>query len=185
MQLGLGSKAKLGPTGIEDDVLALQENITKDREANSSVRLQTTKAGSIARGAVVHQRAGHGGLVATDANAEIGKGGRAGEDISTGVVVILSTANLRVILRDNGVVEKQQSSAGVGNSVETGARSASSGVTVHAEAPESLGAVHVGVHDRAGIFGGVSEAEVIDTGLTVLQGNSEQGLSERALDVVK
>jgi hypothetical protein len=88
-------------------------------------------------------------------------------------------------LRDNGVVEKQQSSAGVGNSVETSAGSASSGVTVHAEAPEPLGAVHVRVHDRAGIFGGVGEAEVVDTGLAVLQGNSEQGLSKRALDVVK
>lgn len=174
----MGSEAKLGAVGVKHHVLALQENITEDREANTSVRLKTTKAGAIAGGAVVHQGAGHGSSVSADSNAEIGQSSRAREDVSASVVVILSSTDLGVVLGDNGGIKKKQSGTSISNSVETSARLGSSLVAVNAEAPESLRVVNIGVYDGAGVLRGVCETKVIDTGLAVLQSNGEEGLRE-------
>lgn len=71
------------------------------------------------------------------------------------------------------------------NSLDGTTRLAANLVAVGTEHPEALGAVDIGVGQRAGVLGLVDEAEVIGAGLVVLQGDSKQRLIELALDSVK
>lgn len=60
MQLGdlhlcLSSETELRAAGVENDVLALQEDVAEDGEANAGVALDTTEAGVAGQGSVVNQ----------------------------------------------------------------------------------------------------------------------------------
>lgn len=75
--LSLGSKSKTGPIRVKDHILALKEDITKDRESQSRVTLDPAVAGRAAlleRGIVDHV-AGDDGSVVTDLDFEIGQFG--------------------------------------------------------------------------------------------------------------
>lgn len=60
------------------------------------------------------------------------------------------------------------------NALDGATRGRTNLVGVGSEAPEALGAVNLGVGERAGVLGLVNEAEVVAAGSVVLQGNSEQ-----------
>lgn len=184
--LGLGGEAKTGAGRVEHNVLALQEDVTEDGETNARVGLNATQTGGADTGrTVVDQGAGNNSSVPVDHNAEVGQRGRAGEDVSTSRLAVLSTADLRVVLADNGAGEEQQGGTGVSDTAEASAGAAAGLVAGDAEAPETLGAVHVGVGQGALVLGGVDESKVVDTRLLVLQSNGEEGLGQRALDRVK
>jgi hypothetical protein len=186
--LFLGSEAETGSRGIEDDVLALQEDITEDGESNASVALDTTKASRAALlgGGVVDQVTGDNSVIARDGDGEVGELGRAVESVATSLLVVLSTIDLLVVGRDNIVVEEKESGAGVSNTGKLArALGGANLVGIGIELPETLGVIDIGVSEGAGVLGGVSETEVVDTGGVVLQSNTEDGVGELGLDGVK
>ena len=73
--LCLSGKAEAGALGVENDILALEEDITEDGEANARVALDTTVAGGAASGdrGVVDQLTGDNGIVAIDGHGKVGQ----------------------------------------------------------------------------------------------------------------
>jgi hypothetical protein len=113
--LFLGGKAEARSLGVEDDVLALQEDITEDGEANARVALDTTVAGGATSGdlGVVDQLTGDNGVVAVDGHSEVGQGGGTGEDVASVGVTVLGAGDLLVVGGDNAVREQEKGGAGV------------------------------------------------------------------------
>ena len=113
--LCLGSEAKARALGVEDDILALEEDITEDGESNARVALDTTVAGGAASGdgSVVDQLTGNNRVVAIDVDSEVRQGGGARESVATDGVVVLGTRDLLVVGSNNGVIEQKQSGSGV------------------------------------------------------------------------
>lgn len=114
-QLSLGSEAKAGAVGVEDDVLALQEDVTEDGEAQAGVALDTAEASGAARleGSIVDQGARNNSLVAANGNGEIGELGGAGNGVATGRGVLLGAGDLAVVVRDHVIGEQEQGGASV------------------------------------------------------------------------
>lgn len=108
--LCLGGEAKTRSLRVENDVLALEEDITEDGEAKARVALDTTEAGGAASadGGVVDERSGNNGVVAIDGHSEVRQTGRAREDIATSRVAVLGTGNLSVVGGDNRVGEQEK-----------------------------------------------------------------------------
>jgi hypothetical protein len=82
----LGGKAQLGSRSIKDHILGLEEDISKDRETNVTVILDTAKADIGVGGGdltIIKVRSGDGGGVRSDLEDEVGKSSRAREDLST------------------------------------------------------------------------------------------------------
>lgn len=73
--LCLGGEAKAGTIGVENDILALEEDVTEDGEAQAGVALDTSEAGGAARleGSIVDQGAGNNGVVTTNGDGEVGE----------------------------------------------------------------------------------------------------------------
>jgi hypothetical protein len=187
---GLLGKAEAGGAiALEDDVLALEEDVTEDGDTDVGVALETTEAGAGAgreRG-VVDVLAGDGEFGAADDDAEGGESSRAGERVTTLSCVVLGTADLGVVGADDGLGEVHEGGAGISNGVNGGAASGTSAdrVAGGGELPEAVGGVDVDVGDRAGVLGGVNVAEVVGTGSMVLEGDGEQGRGEVGLDGVE
>ena len=115
----LGGESKTRALGVENNVLALQEDVTEDGHANTLVGLETTEAGTVTGRGVVDQASGNGGGVAADNNSEVGQLRVAGEGVSTGFLVILGTRDTLVVSRDNLLVDEQERGAGVLPTVRT------------------------------------------------------------------
>lgn len=115
--LGLSGKAESGALGVEDDVLALEEDITEDGESDARVALDTTVAGraAVSDGGEVDVFTGNDRVVAIDDGGEGRKTGGAGEDITTVLVAVLSAGNLLVVVVDDAVIEQEEGGAGVYN----------------------------------------------------------------------
>jgi hypothetical protein len=113
--LCLSGKAEAGALGVENDILALEEDITEDREANARVALDTTVAGGAASGnrGVVDQLTGDNGIVAIDGYGKVGQGGGTGEDVATVGVAVLGAGDLPVVGGDKAAVEQEEGGAGV------------------------------------------------------------------------
>lgn len=114
-RLRLGGETQLGTVGAEDDVLALQEDVTEDGHANVRVVLNTTEAGgaAVGNGGVVDEIARDNGLVVTDGDSEVGEAGAAREHISSVLLVVLSAVDLLVVGLDGIAGEQEQSGTGV------------------------------------------------------------------------
>lgn len=172
-----------------DNVLALKENVAEDVDSDVRVVLDSAEAGAGAardRG-VVDELAGHGLSDAANGDGEAGQGSTAWEDVATLGAVVLSAADLRVVGLDDSGVDIDESCAGVDDGVDgtaDGCRSADL-VTGSSEAPETLAVVDRDVGDGTSVLRGVNEAEVVGTGSVVLEGDSEELLSKRALDGVE
>jgi hypothetical protein len=113
--LCLSGKAEAGPLGVENDILALEEDITEDGEANARVALDTTVAGGASSGnlGVVDQLTGDNGIVAIDGHREVGQCGGTGEDVATVGVAVLGAGDLLVVGGDNAGGEQEEGGAGV------------------------------------------------------------------------
>lgn len=172
-----------------DNVLALEEDVAEDVEADALVGLDAAEAGAGAGGdgGVVDELSGNGLGDAADGDGEVGKSGRAGEYVTTLSAVDLGAADLRVVGAGNGRVDVDQSCASVNNAIDAGLDGSGSadGVAVSGEAPETLAVVDGHVGDGTSVLGGVDEAEVIGTSGVVLEVDSEELLSKRGLDGVE
>jgi hypothetical protein len=115
MQLSLSSKAESWALGVKDDILALEEDITKDRESDAGVALDTTEAGgaAVGDGGEVDVFTGDDGVVAVDDGGEGGESGGAGEDVAAVGGAVLGPGDLRVVVVDDAVVEQEEGGAGV------------------------------------------------------------------------
>lgn len=183
------TEARAAGGNVVDNVLALEEDVAEDVEPDARVVLDTAEAGAGAGGdgGVVDVLARHGLSDTADGDGEGGQGSTAREDVATLGVVVLSAADLGVVSLDDGRVNVDQSCASVDDGVnliaDGGARADL--VAGGSEAPETLAVVDGNVGDGTSVLGGVDEAEVIGTGGVVLEGDSEELLSKRALDSVE
>lgn len=113
--LSLGGEAESGTLGVEDDVLALEEDITQDGEAETRVALNTANASGAAlleRG-VVDVLARDDGVVGADNNGEFGELGFAGKDVASSGCVVLGALDLLVVGIDDFVIEHDEGGTGV------------------------------------------------------------------------
>ena len=185
--LSTSGESEPGDGRVEDDILALEEDVTKDGEADTSVGLDTTEAGGACCRGEVDVGSGNGVLGAGDDDANRRESGRAREGVSTLAVVVLGTGDLGVVGGDSGLGQVEEGGAGVSDGIDGGGDggAAADGVTGGSELPESVGRVDVDVADGTGVLGGVNLAEVVGAGGVVLQAGGEDGQSERALDGVE
>lgn len=111
----LRSESKSRPVRIENNILALQEDIAEDGEAQAGVALDTTEAGraSFADGGVVDILPWNNGLVVSDDDGEVGQLGVAVESVATGLRVVLGALHVLVVVVDDGFGEEKEGSAGV------------------------------------------------------------------------
>ena len=184
----LSGEAKLRSSRcvIEDDELRLEEDITEDGLSDAVIALETTEAApTLGSGRVVHVASGHHGSVAFDLEREVGEGGGAAEDVSTVRLAVGRSGDLSVVGGDEVVGEEEKGSSGVGDGGDALADggSGANGVPAGCEAPEPLGVVHGGVGDVASVLAGVNVAEVVATGLTLLQVGGEEWGVEAGLGV--
>lgn len=172
---------------LVDDVLALEEDVTKDAEAiKTRGRLDTTKARAVAVGGKVDVLSGDGLLDAVDEDGEVGERAAAGEGNTSGLGVVLGTVDLRVVGVDDGVIDVDEGCAGVGNGVDAGAGGGgANAVAVGSEAPETLAVVDIDIGNGAGVLALVDVTKVISTSSVVLEVDSEQRLSKLRLDSVE
>lgn len=113
--LCLGGEAKLRSVAVEDDILALEEDITEDREADTRVALDTTEAGGAAvrDGSIVDQGAGNNGVIAGDGHGEVGQRAGAIKSVATSRAITLGAGDLAIVCGDNAVIEEEKSGASV------------------------------------------------------------------------
>ena len=188
---GLLSEAQTGRAGgnVVDHVLALEEDVAEDVQAEVVVGLDAAEAGAAAGrdGRVVDVLAGHGLGDAADGDGEVGEGGRAREDVAALALVELGAADLGVVGPGDGSVDVDQGGASVSDALDAGADggAGTDRVACGAEAPETIAVVDGGVGDGTGVLGAIDEAEVIGTGGVVLEVDREELLGERALDGVE
>lgn len=113
--LCLGGEAKTRSLRVENDVLALEEDITEDGEAKTRVALDTTEAGGAAGadGSVVDVLAGNNGVIVTNGDSEVRQISRAREDVATLDLAVLGSSNLFVVGGDNRVREQEKGGTSV------------------------------------------------------------------------
>jgi hypothetical protein len=174
---------------LEDDVLALQEDVAKDREANARVDLDATKArgAAILDGGVVDVLAGDTLLDAGESKRKVGQGSRAGEDVSSVRVAVGGARDLCVVSPDDSGGQVEERGARVSDAVDAGrdGRAGTDAVAREGELPEALGAVDVGVGDRTRVLGAVDVTKVVRTSSVVLEGGGKERLAQRALNCVE
>jgi len=168
--LSLRSETKAGAIGVEDGILALEEDVAEDGEAYARVALDTAETGGATwvEGGVVDQVAGDDGVVAANGDGEVGQLGGAGDGVAASGLILLGTRDLLVVGRDNFIGKHHQGGAGISNALDGAARGAADLVAVGGEHPEALRAVDIGVGDRAGVLGFIDEAEIKAAGGIVL-----------------
>ena len=205
-RLCLGSEAEAGSAlgAIEDDVLALEEDVAVDGEAELGIGgLDTAKAGweqvsaieskhfggfkgaeltlrAFLKGSEVDELAGDNGLVVADLQGEGGKGGAAGESEAALLRVVLGALDLLVVGLDDVGGHEHEGGAGISNTNEValGGSAGADGVAGGGEGPEALGGVDVGVSDGAVVAGGDDGAEVVGSSSVVLEGGGHDGLGQ-------
>lgn len=167
--------------GIKDSVHSLQENITKDVEANASVGLDTSKASraTLSKRGVVDVLAWNGEGLAANGHVEVWWAGRAGDGVSTLRAVELSALHLAVVgLHSAGwKVEKRSASIKDGGA-EAASRCviATSRGATSSELPETLRVVHWDVGNGTSVLGAVDVAKRVATLSLVFEVDGEQSL---------
>jgi hypothetical protein len=182
------SKARAALRLVEDGVNSLEENIAKDREAQTLVRLNASEALGTTSRSKVNVTARNDESLAVDSDVEVGQLGGAREDVAALVAVVRGAGDGRVVVVDDIIGEEHEGGAGVGDRRADGSQGASGSsdaVAAGGELPEAVGAVDGGVGDGAGVLGAVDEAEVVRAGGALPQvGGEELGL-EGGLDGVE
>jgi hypothetical protein len=171
----------------EDNKLALEENVTEDGDAGARAGLDTSVALRAGDLGVVDVAAGDGELLATNDSRETGESGRAREDVTTLAVRVLGTRDLCVVGVDNVVGKEHKGGAGVSNS-RVGAGdggAATDSVAGGGELPEAACGVDVDIGDGTSVLRAVNVTEVVRSGATLLQVDSEELAGKSALDRVK
>lgn len=160
--------------------MRLEEDITEDGLSDAVIALESTEAASALRSRrVVHVATWNHGRVSFDLEREVGKGGAAAEDVSTVRLAVGRSGDLGIVGGDKVVGEKEEGGSSVGNGGDafTDRGSGANGIPAGCETPETLGVVYGGVCDVASVLAGVNVAEVVATGLTLLQvGGEERGV---------
>ncbi|KAB8437335.1 hypothetical protein FH972_025015 [Carpinus fangiana] len=149
----LGSEANAGTLAVKDNVLALEEDIAEDVEADAGAALDAAEAGASAGvdGSVVDVAAGRGALGAVDGDGEAGEGLGAREGVATLLVIVGRAADLLVVGVDNGVLDEDESGAGVGNGGAEAAEAGAAGIGgARVEGPEALAGVDGRIGQGAG-----------------------------------
>lgn len=164
----LGGPAELLVLAIKDDKGSLEGDIAENGEADAAVILDTAVAAAVGavHGCVVDvaARNGDGGLA--DAEAEVGKVGVTGEDVTAVNSVVAGSLNGGIVSVDDVSGEKHQGRASVGDAGDgvTGVGVGANLVAGRVEGPETVGAVDGDVLDVTRVGGLVDEAEVVSTG---------------------
>lgn len=171
---GFGCKAQLwAGVSVEDDELALEEDVTEDVDADAGVGLNAAEAGRAARvgWGVVDVRARDRGCVAADGEGNGRKGGAARVSVAALGLVVLGAVDTAVVGGDDSVVEEEKASSGVGDGVGDGASGCASinAVAIGREAPETSAVVDGDVGDLAGVGRVVDAAEAVGSGLAFLE----------------
>lgn len=170
------SPAKLVVATVENDIGSFEGNVAKDGLAATAVGLKSTKTLTIL-GSVVQQAAVDGDLSVTNAERQVGKLRIAVKDPTTLAFVVGRSRNLLVIIIDNGIVDKEQSGASVGDAVDRVVAEAGG------ESPPALAAVDGRVDD---VLGGAGDAaKDVATSRVVTQIGNKQRAVELRLDIVK
>ena len=173
---------------IKDDKLALKEDVSEDREADTGVRLDTTKAsrsGGV-NGGIVDIAARHDSLVGSNTQRNARQLSAASISVTALCGVHGRTGHFGVVGLDDGVGEVEQGRSGIGNRIDAEgleARVAADAVAVGCEFPEALAGVDGYVGDGAVVLRGVDLAEAVGTRLAFFQVGGEQGGGEGALGV--
>lgn len=114
---GLGKTDTGGAGVLEDDVLALEEDIAEDGDTDVGVVLNATKAGSASgrEWSVVDVLSWHNLGNATDSDREVGQGGAAWESVTALGSVELGSGDLGVVSLDDGSRDIDEGGAGIKN----------------------------------------------------------------------
>ena len=138
------------------NILALEEDVSKDAEADPVVRLDASEARRAAR---LHRRvvdvlAGDAELYAVEGEAKVWGRGRAREDVSAVGRAVGSAGDLCVVGFDDGGGQVQEGGARVGDAVDgrLGLAAGADRVPGEAELPPPLAGVDVGVGDAARVL---------------------------------
>jgi hypothetical protein len=108
-------KPRAATARLEDDVLALKEDVTENAEADALVGLDATEASAVTDRSVVDELTRDGLLDAADGDGEVRQSSGAGEDVTTLGRRVGRSGNLSVIGADNGRVGVDESSTSVDN----------------------------------------------------------------------
>lgn len=117
----LGSNTETWGRGVvEDNILALDEDVTVDGEANARVGLQPTEAGraAVRNWRVVEVAAWYNGVVAADTEGQAREGRGAREHVATVCRAIAGAADLPVVCTDDGGRGVDEGGAGVNDGVD-------------------------------------------------------------------
>jgi hypothetical protein len=188
LRLRSETETRAGLGLIEDSVNALEENVSKDRHANTVVGLNTTVASAATGRSKVNVAARNNESLATDSNVEVGKSSAAREDVAALGAAVRRAGDLGVVGLDSGVGDEEKGGAGVsdgGADAAGGGGGGADAVAAGGELPEALAAADGDVGDGAGVLGGVDEAEVVAAGCALLEVDGEELLLERGLDGVE
>lgn len=113
--LSLRRKSKTRSLSVENDILALQEDVSEDGELHAQVVLDTTKAGvrAVGHGGVVDVLAWNDSLVAVDVDGEVGEVRVTGEGPAAYQDVVNGTGHLEVVLNDDEGVDHDEGGTGI------------------------------------------------------------------------
>lgn len=113
--LRLRRETQLRTVSVEHDVLALQENIAEDGDADAIVVLDATEADRAVVGdrGVVDEVTGDDGVVAVDSDGEGRELSVAGEDVSSELGAVLGPRYLAVVGLHDAPGQEEQGGAGV------------------------------------------------------------------------
>jgi hypothetical protein len=191
LHTGLLREAELGRVAahLVDNVLALEEDVAEDVDANVGAVLDAAEAcrRAIRDWGVVDVFTRDCLLHTANRDAEVRECGAARENVSALCRVVLSSADFCVVGLENGGVDVDQSCAGVEDTADAGlgGSTGADAVAGCAEAPEALAGVGGDVGDGSSVLGGVNVAEVVGTGSMVFEVNCKERRRELALDSIK
>lgn len=108
---------------VKDDKLALEEDITKDREADAGVGLDTAEAGSSrsVNRSVIDVATWHDGLVSANTEGDAGENGAASIGVTTLSGVERGARDLGVVGLDDGGGEVEEGGSGIGDGINVNA----------------------------------------------------------------
>lgn len=173
---------------IKDSVDRLEEDVSKNREPNTSVGLNTTETLSARDGSEVDVGARHHKGGSAYHHGEVGQSRAAGKDVpALAGRVGRSRYTLVVCLHDRrGEIEK--SGACVGNCRSDACRDCSASancISSSGKAPKSIRAVHSHVGDCPSVLGCVDIAKCVGARSALLEVRSEELGLESCLDGVE
>ena len=197
---------------VENDELRLEEDVTVDREANTGVALDTTETScptsqhtteslqiteelltAASSRSIGDVRTGDNSFVASDAEGDARKSGRARIRIASLRAHVLRSRDFGVVGADDCRWEVQQRSSGVGNGINRrrGKGASANGVPVAGEFPKAIGGIDGNICDASRILGAVDVSKVVAARGALLQVGSEErrsqgwdGVAEERLDLV-